>query len=185
MNIIRRNSDKNHGMAVPQIKKTTSFDPQTFQLIQDEEDSDDSLDRSQQSPDLVKYSPKLTYVIVLFRLLADLVKNHPTNTAKCKKLHPPSKITLVIENAKDCWALKASARRLLNNLYYSNMEDRFFEIILSKDIPNMIYDLNEYIFLRKHDQKGHLQRQQYEFQVREVMPMSMLTHNIIKVLDSL
>lgn len=61
------------------------------------------------------------YVVVLFRLLADLVKNHPTNMAKCKKLHPPTKIALVIENARDCWALKASARRLLNNLYYANM----------------------------------------------------------------
>jgi hypothetical protein len=122
---------------------------------------------------------------VLFRLLADLVKNHPTNMAKCKKLHLPSKITLVIENAKDCWALKASARRLLNNLYYFNMEDRYFETILSKDIPNILSDLNEYIFQRMHDRSNRMTRQQFEFQVREMLPMSMFTHNIMKVLDSL
>jgi hypothetical protein len=71
--------------------------------------------------------------------------------AKCKKLHPPSKIALVIQNAGDCWGLKVSARRFLNNLYYSNMEDRYFETILSREIPNMMYDLNKYIYNRIHN----------------------------------
>jgi hypothetical protein len=58
---------------------------------------------------------------------------------------------LVIQNAGDCWGLKVSARRFLNNLYYSNMEDRYFETILSREIPNMMYDLNKYIYNRIHN----------------------------------
>ena len=70
---------------------------------------------------MLSYDGQLSYLIVLFRILAEVVEDNDINIAKCKKLHSPELLRFVMANSRCCWALKATARSYINRLYYSRM----------------------------------------------------------------
>lgn len=112
----------------PRAQKTTIREIQSVKEVID----DDVVFRSAQSEDedggngnvseVISFNGRLTYIITLFDLLADLVSDNDINIAKCKKLHTPDLIIFVLSNSKRCWALKSAARNYINRLYYSRME---------------------------------------------------------------
>jgi len=67
-------------------------------------------------------SPSLTYLAVLFGLLAKLVGDNEINMAKCKKLHLPETLAAILSKARSCWPLKANTRHYMNKLYYSQIQ---------------------------------------------------------------
>ena len=71
---------------------------------------------------MLSFDGRLSYLIVLFRILAEVVEDNDINIAKCKKLHSPELLRYVMANSKRCLALKATVRRYINRLYYSRME---------------------------------------------------------------
>jgi|JI6StandDraft_1071083.scaffolds.fasta_scaffold10794_2 hypothetical protein len=71
---------------------------------------------------MLSFDGRLSYLIVLFRILAEVVEDNDINIAKCKKLHSPELLRYVMANSKRCWALKATVRSYINRLYYSRME---------------------------------------------------------------
>jgi len=76
---------------------------------------------------MLGFDGRLSYLIVLFRILAEVVEDNDINIAKCKKLHSPELLRFVLANSKNCWALKASVRSYINRLYYSRMETEYYD----------------------------------------------------------
>jgi hypothetical protein len=97
----------------------------------------------------IDMSPSLTYLAVLFGLLAKLVGENEINMAKCKKLHLPDTLASILSKSKRCWPLKCKTRHYLNKLYYSQMQSEFYDIIMGTELDTIIDDLNEYIYARE------------------------------------
>jgi hypothetical protein len=83
---------------------------------------------------MIYFDGKLSYLVVLFRILADVVEDNDINIAKCKKLHSPELLISVLANSKKCWALKAPLRSYINGLYYSRMETEYYDRIANTEL---------------------------------------------------
>ena len=87
---------------------------------------------------------EITYLSVLFGLLAQLVDKESINIAKCKKLHKLEVLVTIMHKVKN-ERLKAATRDYVNKLYYNAMDNSYMEPILNIEMETFFYDLNEYI----------------------------------------
>ncbi len=83
----------------------------------------------------------MTYVIVLLRLLADLVKNLDINRTKITRLYPFEHLSTILYLGKNFYGVKAGARTLLNNAYYYKFDLKHFDIALHIDLELISRDL--------------------------------------------
>jgi inositol 1,4,5-triphosphate receptor type 1/inositol 1,4,5-triphosphate receptor type 3 len=92
-------------------------------------------------------SPKLTYICTSFQILAALIDtSNKVNIGKLIKRYPFDTLVEFLIRSKTCWPLKRNLRSFINRLYYFHPEiDSQLKIIFSKEMPNFIEDLNQYI----------------------------------------
>ena len=79
-------------------------------------------------------SPKMTYLVSFFQIMASLIdNNNSVNIGKLIKRYPFDYLIALTESARTCWPLKRNLRALLNRLYYfQHGIDVYLKPILNK-----------------------------------------------------
>lgn len=130
---------------------TTILQPVTVQLVS--ELTADYQQRNEHGvfPDnVIRCSPQLIYLSTYFQILNSLIdQNNSVNIGKLVKRLPFELLNDCIIAAQDCWILKRNIRALINRMYYFSIgTNAYLSIVLSKEIPVIIQDLDMFILIK-------------------------------------
>lgn len=98
----------------------------------------------------VKCSPQLVYLSTYFQILNSLIdQNNQVNIGKLKKRLPFELLNDCIIASQDCWILKRNIRAVINRMHYFSVgTNAYLSLIISKEIPAIIQDLDMFISIK-------------------------------------
>lgn len=103
----------------------------------------------------VKCDPELIYLSTYFQIISSLIdQNNSVNIGKLVKKFPFELLTDCIAACEDCWFLKRNIRALINRMHYFEVGTNvYLSLIISKEIPCIIDDLDRFIQTKWKDEE--------------------------------